>query len=492
VNWQRVLNLALVAGVTTILISATPYVQAVANAITVELEEMWYFSGDVSGDQVGYAVGTAGDVNGDGYVDVIVGAPKDTSLVDREGVVRVFYGCAAGVSNTLPDWQVGSGDAGALFGSAVGTAGDVNNDGYADIIVGAPAYHSEEDQVGTVGAALIYRGSAGGLNLDPDWLFLGQKDSQFGISVGSGNFNGDAYSDVIVGADNYSVGEVHKGAVFIFYGSEIGITSAMSQTLVGPQAGALFGNSVSPAGDVNGDGYEDIIVGARSYDNGDAVNAGAIFVYFGSEAGLMSSGWMFTGTAAGAELGSAVAGAGDVNGDGYGDIIAGAPYSAILEETGRVIVFHGSVTGPGLIPNWQVSSEQINDLFGISVGMAGDVNNDGYSDVLVGASRFTGDASTGDDQSEEGAAFIYFGGATGLEQSAGWHAEGNKANTLFGYSVGTAGDVNRDGYADVLAGAPEFRTVDREKRGRAFAYLGSASAGNESMFQVYLPIIVRY
>jgi len=493
VNWQRVLNLSFVVGITTILISTTPWARAAFDAITVALVEAWYFSGDVSGDQVGYAVGTAGDVNGDGYADIMVGAPKasHTSDGDREGVVSVFYGCATGVSGTLPDWQAGSGDSGSEFGGAVATAGDVNNDGYADIIVGAPSYHSDQDQLGAVGAAFVYHGSAGGLSLDPDWYFVGQKDSRLGVSVSSGDINGDTYSDVIVGASNYTDGAVDKGAVFVFYGSENGLTSTMSQTLMGPQVETLFGNSVSTAGDVNGDGFEDVVVGARSFDNGDAENTGAIFVYYGSESGLITPAWMFTGTVAAAEVGSAVGGAGDVNGDGYDDIIAGAPFSAGLEETGRAMVFHGSATGPGLVPNWQVSSDQANDLFGTSVSAAGDVNNDGYSDVFVGASRFTGDDSTGDDQPEEGAAFVYLGGSTGLEQSAGWHIEGNKANTLFGYSVGTAGDVNNDGYADVMVGAPEFRTVDREKRGRAFAYLGSANASNETWFQVYLPLILR-
>jgi hypothetical protein len=318
---------------------------------------------------------------------------------------------------------------------------------------------------------------------------MGEKESQLGISVAGGNFNGDAYSDVIVGVGKYTVDEVYKGAVFVFYGSENGITSTLSQTLVGVQTGDLFGSAVSSAGDVNGDGYGDIIVGARGYDNGDTESAGAIFVYFGSAAGLITPAWMFTGTVAAAGLGTSVGG-GDVNGDGYADIIAGAPYSEGLEQAGSVAAFYGSAAGPGLLPSWQVSSDQPTALFGVSVSTAGDVNNDGYDDVLVGASRFTGDDSSGDDQLEEGAAFIYFGGPTGLGQSAGWRAEGDKANTLFGYAVGTAGDVNNDGYADVMAGAPEFR-IDREKRGRAFVYLGAEQASNEGTFQVYLPIILR-
>ena len=116
---------------------------------------------DANGDQVGYAVSTAGDVNGDGYADVMVGAPKDyTEEGIREGGARVFYGCAAGIYSPLvPDWETGSGDSGSYFGSAVATAGDVNHDGYADIIVGAPAYHSDEDQVGAVGAAFVYHGN---------------------------------------------------------------------------------------------------------------------------------------------------------------------------------------------------------------------------------------------------------------------------------------------------------------------------------------------
>jgi hypothetical protein len=475
------------------LITTTPLARAAVNAITAELVEVWTFTGDATGDKVGYAVGTAGDVNGDGFADVMVGAPKDyTPEGIREGVSRVFYGCAAGIYSALvPDWESGSGDSGSDFGGAVATAGDVNNDGYADIIIGAPTFHSDEVQVGAVGAAFVYHGSAAGLNADPAWQFMGEKESQFGIAVAGGNFNGDSYSDVIVGAGNYAVSEVPQGAVFVFYGSENGITSVMSQTLLGTQTGALFGSAVSNGGDVNGDGYGDIVVGARGYDNGNVENTGAIFVYFGSGAGLITPPWMFTGTVAAAELGTSVGGAGDVNGDGYADIIAGVPYGDNLEEGGRAVAFYGSVAGPGLTPNWQVSNDQPNALFGVSVGAAGDVNNDGFSDVIVGASHFTGDDSIGDDQFEEGAAFIYFGGLTGLEHSAGWHAEGGKASTWYGYSVGTAGDVNHDGYADVMVGAPEYRVFDREKRGRAFVYLGSASAANEGQFQVYLPVFLK-
>ena len=110
---------------------------------------------------------------------------------------------------------------------------------------------------------------------------------------------------------------------------------------------------------------------------------------------------------------------------------------------------------------------------------------DGYDEVLVGAHRYT------DDQSQEGAVFIFYGSSAGLNSTAGDDMTGNKAETWFGYAAGTAGDVNQDGFADVIVGAPEYK-IETDRRGRVFAYLGSGSSGsNEGQFQVYLPLILQ-
>lgn len=455
---------------------------SLALAAPAALSLVWQFTGGDTGDDVGYAVSTTGDVNGDGYADVIVGAPKDTGDLYKEGLVYVFHGGPAGL-NSSPNWQAGSGNKGAGFGSAVSTAGDVDGDGYADIIVGAPEYKSDEFQVGAVGAVFVYRGSATGLSAGPSWQLIGQeKDGELGISVSSGDFNGDSYSDVLVGSG--TAGTANEGAAFVFYGSATGLSSVYSQTFTGTQASAKFGYAVSSAGDVNGDGFDDVVIGAPQYDNGEVPDTGAIFVFFGSDIGLSTASWHFTGTQPAAQLGAAVSSE-DVNGDSYADIIAGAPRCPVTEvESGAVLIFHGSAAGLPDTPQQQLSNGGTNVGFGIAVNTAGDVDNDGYNDVIVGAYRYT------DDQSEEGTAFIYFGGPSGLASTPGWHAEGNKAETQFGYSVSTAGDVDNDGYADVIIGAPEYR-IETDLRGRAFVYLGAEQTSNEGTNQVYLPLILK-
>ena len=155
---------------------------SVAGTMLTDSIPDWYYDGDLSGDEVGYSLGTAGDVNGDGYDDVIVGAAQDGVSVDKEGVAYVFHGSPGGLS-TLPDWTVGSGVKGARFGAAVGTAGDVNGDDYDDVIVGAYGY---KDDQGQVGAVFVFLGSENGLSTTPDWTFVGdQKDAHLGVSVGT-------------------------------------------------------------------------------------------------------------------------------------------------------------------------------------------------------------------------------------------------------------------------------------------------------------------
>jgi hypothetical protein len=133
-----------------------------------------------------------------------------------------------------------------------------------------------------------------------------------------------------------------------------------------------------------------------------------------------------------------------------------------------VFVYHGSATGLSTSPNWTAESNQVGARFGWSVSSAGDVNGDGFSDVIVGADGFS------NGEAFEGAAFVYHGSATGLSTSANWTAESNQGNARFGFSVSSAGDVNGDGFSDVIVGAYGFEN-DQFGEGAVFIYHGSAT-----------------
>ncbi len=426
----------------------------------------WTTQSDQEAAHLGYSVGTAGDVNADGYADVIVGAPGYTAGQDSEGWAAVYHGSATGLA-TDPAWMVESDENYAYLGISVGTAGDVNGDGYADVIVGADGY--TWNYVGE-GWAAVYHGSAAGLTPGPVWTGKGGQDgAAFGTSVGTaGDVNGDGYADVIVGARQYDDGEVDQGRASVYHGSAAGLGAAPAWTAEGNQGGARFGSSVGTAGDANGDGYADVIVGAVLYDN-DQADAGQATVYSGSQAGLASiPAWIVEGDQTMAQLGASVGTAGDVNGDGYSDIIVGAPdYDNDQTSEGRATVYHGGPSGLTTVPAWTAEGDQEGAHFGFSVGTAGDVNGDGYSDVIVGADGYD------NGQTDEGRAYVYHGSATGLEVLPAWTAEGDQDFALFGFSVGTAGDVNGDGYGDVIVGATGY-DHDQTDEGRASVYHGSA------------------
>ena len=405
-------------------------------------------------------------MNGDGYSDVIVGAPLYDNGETDEGRAYVYLGSASGLAAS-PSWVVEGNQTSAILGSAVGTAGDVNGDGYSDVIVGAWKYDNGQTDEGR---AYVYLGSAFGLAASPAWTAESdQAGARFGSSVSTaGDVNGDGYSDVIVGAWYYTNGETNEGRAYCYLGSATGLSAVPAWTAEIDQAGAGFGSSVSTAGDINGDGYADVIVGARNYDNFETDEGGA-FIYLGSAMGLSTSP-MWTGEAdqGTAHYGYSTGTAGDVNGDGYSDIIVGAPYYANGESyEGRVFVYLGSATGPVELPSWKADGSQQNAKLGFAVSTAGDVNGDGYSDVIIGAPYYD------NGQAGEGRAFAFAGSASGLSLSPVWTAESNQPNANFGYSVATAGDVNGDGYADVVVGAIH-QSNGVVAGGGAFVYTGSA------------------
>jgi hypothetical protein len=453
--------------------SATYPVQATWTIAGLPSTHDWVQSGGGTTSQFGFSVATAGDVNGDGYSDVIVGAPYYDGGHVNEGRAEVYLGWISGLQH-IPIWVKESDQAGARYGHAVATAGDVNGDEYADIIVGAPMYdHPEEDE----GGAWIYHGSASGPHSAPDNFDRGgQVGAEFGYSVATaGDVNGDGWADVIVGAPHYTNGQHSEGRVWVWHGSDSGISPAHDWRAESNLIEALMGWSVATAGDVNGDGYADIIVGAPYVDYVGSEDEGAAWVWYGSEHGVNNgvngdhnnASWKVGCNQADASLGSSVSTAGDVNGDGYADVIVGAPlYDSGQEDEGAAWVYHGSDTGLNTIPANMDEGNQSYAMFGRSVATAGDVNGDGYADIVVGAPGWN------EGYSSNGVAFVWYGHAGGVSVERDWKAVGYETGAQFGYSVATAGDVNGDGYSDILVGAPG----DLSGWGSAYAYYGSASS----------------
>jgi len=434
----------------------------------------WAIEGNQTSAYLGYAVGTAGDVNGDGYADVIVGAYGYDGGQTDEGAAFLYHGSAGGPSPTA-NWMVEGNQDNAYLGISVGTAGDVNGDGYGDVLVGAYLY--DNDQVDE-GRAYLYHGAAGGLPSTPSWTAEGDQASAYlGYPVRTaGDVNGDGYADVVVGAYGYDNGEVNEGRVYVYHGAPAGLPAAANWTAESDQASSYLGYAVGAAGDVNGDGYADVVVGAYGYDGGQT-DEGAAFVYHGSAGGLLPTpSWTVEGNQDNAALGIAVGTAGDVNGDGYSDVVVGAyTYDAGSTDEGRAYVYHGSAGGLSLTPNWTAEGDQPYAYLGYPVRTAGDVNGDGYSDLLVGAYAYD------NDQADEGRLLVYHGSSTGLgpngtPTNADWWAEGDQAGAVLGYAADTAGDVNGDGYSDVIAGAHGFDNPQAEE-GRALVYYGNASNG---------------
>ncbi len=321
------------------------------------------------------------------------------------------------------------------------------------------------------------RGSGSGYDFvfapDADWAaFVALQTAQFGFDVaGAGDVNGDGFDDVIVGANWYDDGEQDEGAAFLYLGGPDGLKPVFDWLYESNQANEEFGTAVAGAGDVNGDGYDDVIIGANSPlpDIG-----GKAYLFLGSADGLPAEAvWTAVGEQLEDGFGTAVAGAGDVNGDGYDDIILGAPN--YVDDTalplGRAYVYYGGPDGPSATPDWIVESDLYYSRFGVAVSTAGDVNNDDYDDVIIGASHYAPDGTVG-------LAAVFLGSPNGLPAEDPIAMPGDAIALLhgdwlpdsrFGASVSTAGDVNGDGYDDVIVGAPGTYSGT----GAAFVYLGS-------------------
>jgi len=257
------------------------------------------------------------------------------------------------------------------------------------------------------------------------------------------DLNGDGRADLVVSS---------RGAeeVAVFHGTPMGFGTTPTRVLAAPTGVTLFGTSVDAAGDIDGDGFGDLVVGASG------TAAGHALVYLGGPTGVDATPrFTLTGVDGMDEFGASVAGAGDVDGDGYGDLLIGAPRAAVagVGNAGTATMFMG---GPRPMPparSTVLRGANLGDRFGISVAGCGDVNADGLTDVMVGA---PGAAPGG--LANAGEARAYFGRATGIRVASDATLLGLAAEDNFGRAIAVIGDYNADGAADIVVGAPSGST----------------------------------
>ncbi len=418
-----------------------------------------FFTGAAANDNAGTSVSSAGDVNGDGFDDIIVGAPNNDAGGSNAGRAYIYFGGL--IINSIADVILTGAAANDNFGISVSKAGDVNGDGYSDVIVGA---HLNDAAGNNAGRAYIYFGGEN-MNSTADVTLTGQgADNSFGFSVSTaGDMNGDGFSDVIVGAFMNNAMGAGSGRAYIFYGGAP-MNNLSDVVLTGAAANDNFAFSVSYAGDVNGDGYSDVIAGSP-FNDAAATNAGRAYIFFGGSTVDIFADVTISGAAANDNFGLSVSGAGDVNGDGFSDVISGAPYNdAAGNEAGRAYIFFGAGSMNN-VSDIILSGVSANDNFGFSVSSAGDMNGDGYGDVITG--------SYGNDEagSSAGRAYI-FSGSSQMDNIADAYFTGAMANDNFGNSVSSAGDVNGDGFSDVLSGALN-NDIGGTDAGRTYLFLNS-------------------
>jgi len=411
------------------------------------------FIGESAGDLFGI-VRSAGDVNGDGFDDFMIGAQFNDAGGADAGRLYVFSG------QTGDTLYIFTGQAEFdKFSFGFGSAGDVNNDGFDDLIVGAPG----NDAGGpNAGRAYVFFGGPGPFPIsiaagDADLILTGADVSdEFGARCASaGDVNNDGFDDLIVGAWRNDAGGPNAGRAYVFSGK----TGDTLYVFTGEAAVDEFGLSVLTAGDVNNDGFDDLIVGAWRNDAG-GLDAGRAYVFSGQTGDTL---YVFTGEAAFDQLGRYVGSAGDVNNDGFDDLIMGAFLNdAGGTDAGRAYVFSGQ-TGETL---YVFTGEAAFDQFGLDAGPAGDVNGDGFADLIVGA---RGNDAGG---TNAGRAYVFLGGSGPFPISiAAGNADiiltGEAGSNLFGFVLAGIGDVNSDGYDDVFIGSPGYAS----NTGRADVYL---------------------
>ena len=419
------------------------------------------FTGEASGDKAGASLAFIGDIDGDGSGDLAVGAPGYDGGAGR---VYLAYGPHSGGTVSLSTAghldAAGSGDA---VGSAVAGA-DVDLDGYANLILGVPGHSAD------LGCVFLYEGAAKSgttVGTGAYGAFPGDNTSdQLGSFVGvGGDLTGDGLDDFLVGAPYADNGYTNNGVAYVLSGRATG-TSTIGDAAVAELSAwvnsSWTGHSMAGVGDVDGDGLDDLLVGAPRAEDGSSPVGGAFLVPGPVSGDIMLSITMGThvvisGTGTNAYAGWSVAGPGDVDGDGYDDLLVGAPNEPVdTSYQGKAaLVFGDASPSSTTVAAAPVVFEGADgDKAGWSVGAPGDLDGDSKPDIAIGAA-FADDGAT-----DGGAVYLLLGPTTGTYTSASAQGVlvGSSASDTAGY-VMDAGDLDADGVPDLLVGAPDFDGV---------------------------------
>ena len=443
-----------------------------------------------NGDAAGTTLRDAGDFNGDGIADLLIGAPLRAANGAQSGAAYLVFGDDAPFAATLAldglstsaGFAFNGLAAGDSLGISLAGAGDINGDGLADIIIDASAAAPNGNGSGS---SYVVFGRTGPFTGDFDLTTLdgnngfrldgSAADDAAGVVSGLGDINGDGFGDLLVGAPGHNGSGALSGSAYVVFGKSSGFGASPALNALaaedgfridGAAAGDGAGFSVSNAGDINGDGLNDLVIGASRADPQGA-DAGAAYVVFGKTSGFGTSlalnglaaedGFRIEGVAAGDRAGYSVRAAGDVNGDGYDDLLLGANAAdpngdasgaAYLlfgaERDGITALALGDVDGSNGLRFDGLAS---GDGAGIAVSAAGDVNGDGYGDVLIGASLVDSNGT------DSGSSYLVYG----RDFTGSVAQEGSSASdTLTGTSgadhlVGGRGNDTLDGGAGIDA-----------------------------------------
>ena len=427
----------------------------------------WFVQGAQTGAAFGQSTAPAGDIDGDGYGDLLVGAPlHDGPAGVDAGAAFLYRGSANGFLPT-PTWTYDGPQSGAQTGSVVAPAGDVNGDGYLDVLVTTPQYDTSGPVIVDAGRFDLFYGSEDGPSASPDVTILGQQaGGRVGFAAaGAGDVNGDGYADVIVGMPNVFSFFVNDGVARIYHGHFTGLLST-SFSPIGGAANEQLGYAVAGVGDIDGDGYDDVAVGAPGTTTFDPSD-GSVYLHRGSSGGVSNAAFAVQhGFTDSCRFGAAVAGAGDVDGDGYADIVIGAP--GAVNGGGRpgwAAIVRGAPAGFGLT-FWSSFGTNDGERFGVAVATAGDLNGDDRADAVIGADRWP---TPGD---RRGRAIVVLGGATGATLDSQFQGDAN--GQALGVSVATAGDADNDGMSDLAIGVPGANAAETGG-GRIELWRGGAS-----------------